>query len=230
MEVAVAEMPEHDRAHAGQRGLHPGIGQRHERAQGRRRHRDVVFRRHPLPDEGLGHAFADPPEGLGLRAVLRQRAVQHEARLDRARQDLLQAPDQGRLVVGVGQFHQDGGGRQSVERQARARHVLEDQRERVAGHELECREAVAAPGSHDGEKGERRIDVLHRHEGGRAGARRRKQLQHRAGDDAEGAFRADEQVAQRVAGVVLAQAVNPSHTRPSDRTTSSPSVNSRIVP
>ena len=38
-------------------------------------------------------------------------------------------------------------------------------------------------------------------------ARARKELQHRGGDDAERAFRADEQVLQVVAGVVLLQLV-----------------------
>ena len=63
----------------------------------------------------------------------------------------------------------------------------------------------------------------------RAARRRREQLQHGRGDDAERAFRADEELLQVVAGVVLAQRRRPFQMRPSGSTTSSPSTRSRVI-
>ena len=90
-------------------------------------------------------------------------------------------------------------------------HVAQQIVDGAAADQLEAGDLVAEPGPHVGEKphGRRRITDADpgRLDRGRAG----KEPQHRARDDAEGAFRANEEVAQRVAGVVLAQV---SHTVP----------------
>ncbi len=75
----------------------------------------------------------------------------------------------------------------------------------IARKELEGHGAVAAHLARERQKIDRRLRSGHRHEGSLVRFRLGKKLQHRGGDDAESAFRADEQVLEIVAGIVLAQ-------------------------
>jgi hypothetical protein len=61
-------------------------------------------------------------------------------------------------------------------------------------------------------------------------ARCREKAQHGLGDDAQRSLAAHEQVAQRIAGVVLAQPPQPLEDAAVGSTTSSPSISSRALP
>ena len=91
---------------------------------------------------------------------------------------------------------------------------FEHEIEREAAHELERREASVPARLRPGGTARATRDVRQRRQRDRRLGRPRKQLQRRRSDDAERAFRADEQIAQVVAGVVLLQGAQPSHTRP----------------
>ena len=80
------------------------------------------------------------------------------------------------------------------------------------------------------EQRQRRGEVGQRHERGGLLRRAREELQHRRRDDAERALRADEQIVQVVAGVVLLQRLRPFQTWPSASTTSRPSTSWRALP
>jgi hypothetical protein len=87
--------------------------------------------------------------------------------------------------------------------------VLLDQVDASVSDHFERGECRPEPGLRQLQQLHRRGRRGHRDEGHRLGGRHREQLQCGAGDDAQGAFAADEQVAQVVAGVVLAQAAQP---------------------
>jgi hypothetical protein len=74
-----------------------------------------------------------------------------------------------------------------------------------ARHELDGRDLTGPALAGQRQKVEAGLRARHADPGGGARPRQGKQLQDRGGDDAERAFRADEQVLQVVAGVVLAQ-------------------------
>ena len=76
----------------------------------------------------------------------------------------------------------------------------------MRGHELEGGEALAGRLLRQAEQRERIGEIGQRDEGGRLLGGLGEELEHRGGDDAERAFRADEQVLQVVAGVVLLEA------------------------
>ena len=80
-----------------------------------------------------------------------------------------------------------------------------------ARHDLEAGHGAGGAVARKIEQRQRRLRRRHADEGGRGRARARKELQHRRGDDAERAFRADEQVLEIVAGVVLLELVEAVH-------------------
>jgi hypothetical protein len=79
-------------------------------------------------------------------------------------------------------------------------------RSEIARHHLEGGQRGAGGGARALEQRHRRGQRRHGGQRGHLRRRQRVQLQRRGGDDAEGAFGADEQVLEVVAGVVLAQA------------------------
>ena len=96
--------------------------------------------------------------------------------------------------------------RRRTDRLAQLREVLADERERCVVHDLEAgepgTETLVRVSEQLDRRGERRQRRLRRHRC----ARPRVQPQRGGGDDRERAFAADDEVAQVVAGVVLAQA------------------------
>ena len=83
--------------------------------------------------------------------------------------------------------------------------VLQDQVERDARHELERRDRIAGERAQARQQRDRRLRIGDADECSERPRGPREQFARRGGDDAERAFRADEQIAQVVAGVVLAQ-------------------------
>ncbi len=78
--------------------------------------------------------------------------------------------------------------------------------QRVARDDLEGGNPVSGAIAQVGKQRDGRVGIRDRDEKGEPGFRQREQLQHRAGDDAERAFRADEHLLQVIAGGILAQA------------------------
>ena len=91
------------------------------------------------------------------------------------------------------------------ERFMRVRKVAEHQIEAGSADDFKGADAVAAGSAQVREQCDRRCRIAQPHAGGSHCLRARKQFQHGGGNDAERAFRADEQLFQVVAGVVLAQ-------------------------
>ncbi len=81
--------------------------------------------------------------------------------------------------------------------------VAEDEFDADPRHQLETRQLARAHFMGEIEKPGHLFETGEADKGRRLAFRGRHQLQHRRGDDAERAFRADEQVAQIVAGIVL---------------------------
>src|SRR5882672_7674201 len=92
------------------------------------------------------------------------------------------------------------------ERRARIREMLQHQRKAEVGEQLEAGEPLAARIKRTFQQIERAIRTLQGGDRGGAGPGKGKELQDRRGDHPERAFRADEELLEIVAGVVLAQA------------------------
>ena len=84
--------------------------------------------------------------------------------------------------------------------------MLVDQAQRELAHHLEAGQARAQVLVRQAQQGDRMVERRHRGPGRELRRRQRVELHGRGGDDAQRAFAADQQVAQVVAGVVLAQA------------------------
>ena len=98
--------------------------------------------------------------------------------------------------------------RRGLRQRIAARRVeLDHSLDAVAQHHLERGDVAARALHRDAEQIDRGLRGCHGRERRLHRARARYQFQHRGGDDAERAFRADEQVAQIVAGIVLFQFV-----------------------
>jgi hypothetical protein len=93
-----------------------------------------------------------------------------------------------------------------AQRLARAGNVTQHHVQRRARDEFAAGDRIPRLGAGSGQDGDRGVQVGQRQHRRDLLARAREQLQHRGGDDAQRAFRAAEQVAQIVAGVVFAQA------------------------
>ena len=209
MQIAVAQMPEDDIAHAREAPRRaPPCARARNCGIVRHRHADVVLDVRTLALLRLGNVLAQRPQRRGLRLRLRDARVGGDAvaRSHRANADS-SSPSRARLRRGVVGLHQHiprvTGQRigQCGKLRARERHAF-------ARDELETGQAIAERLPRD-----RRAarwpppTSASADPGRRAGARPRKQLQHRRGNDAERAFAAEEQLLQVVAGVVLAQAL-----------------------
>ena len=154
--------------------------------------------------------LAQPPDRRPLRLAFGDRGVQDQPVGQRLFQHLLQHRTQPGIRARRGQFDQHvirarpalaaAGGAGDVlqhERHANRRHDLESL-DRTGIMRLETGEQV--------ERGLRRGDGAQRHGGF---TRPWRQLEHRGGDDAKRALRADEELTQAIAGVVLAQPAQP---------------------
>ena len=208
VQVAVAQVAEVHQPHAGNRRCQQRIGPRHERGDARHRHRDVVLDVQAFLGLRQRNALADVPE---LAAPARgSRPPPHR------RRSRLPAPLPAGARTARGHVPRDSLSEFSSSTQSGRR-----PRQRHAQLRGKCRAtsssanrpitskpvspapscACASPSS-----ATRSLQRGHGGPGGQRGGRQRVQLHGRGGDDAQRALAADEQVAQVVAGVVLAQA------------------------
>jgi hypothetical protein len=84
--------------------------------------------------------------------------------------------------------------------------MLDDEVEGIRRHELKAGERTSQTRHCPIQKRDRFVERVQGGKCDHAGRRQRIELEYRRGDDAERAFRADEQVAQGVGGIVLSQA------------------------
>jgi hypothetical protein len=111
----------------------------------------------------------------------------------------------GGLALGVVDLQQHRPGcRRQRPRQRRV--VGLDERQRVTPHDLEAGQPAGQPRARQAQQRQRGVEAVAARQGGQRGRRLRAELQRGGGDHAQRALAADEQVAQVVAGVVLAQA------------------------
>ncbi len=212
VQVAVAQVPEGDVARAGHDGLERGVGGGDEVGQRRQRHRDVVLDVEAFDALRERDRLAQLPQRARLQLVARDGDVDRLATLDRRHQRGLGMFAQHVFVVRrreIDQHRPQRLARRIDQRQRRTQRgevaLDEGQRRgvhRLVAHQLRVERVAQSPHQRHG--------VAQRAAGGPrgdAGARLREQAQGRGGDDAERALAADEQVAQVVAGVVLAKAV-----------------------
>ena len=181
----------------------------HERRQRGDRHRHVVLDAGALRALRLRHRFAQPPQRIALRERFGDRGVEHEPVAHGAFERRLEHRRAGRRPRASERSRRARSSRTAA-RAGRdtpgtcravnstailGRYSKLDTRRRSRPQppeQLDCRGRTA-------HGDERRLDA----------ARTRKELQARGRDHAERAFRADEQVVEVVAGVVLAQAREP---------------------
>lgn len=149
--------------------------------------------------------LAQVPERARLREVLRDHRIDHEPRVERFFHQLFEQRARMRFTFVVGQFEQHRLRVRLCERIAQLRIVLADELHAEIGHQLEARQQRAGRALRERQEVERRVRRFERGQRRDLRGRQRMQLHHGGRDDAERAFRADEQIAQVVAGVVLAQ-------------------------
>src|SRR3546814_603082 len=204
MNVAVSYVAEGHRADARHHRLDQRRGARDELRHAGDGHRDVVLDGAALELLRFDDAFADGPEGRGLALAGGQRRVAHRAVLDGGGEELLQALAQRAVGAAGGELDQHVPAAAPGERVLDAGDVLQGEVETDARDQLEGVHPVAGGGARPRQQLDRRGGLVHRHEGdlGLRGAR--EELTAGGGDDAEGAFGADEEQLQRIAGVVLA--------------------------
>ncbi|MNN04716.1 hypothetical protein D3C81_1174460 [compost metagenome] len=153
----------------------------------------------------LGDFLAQLPQRLQLRQRSRDRRVEAQLALQRCADHALEQRVERVLIRGVRQFHQHIGGVALRERFLHACRVCQHQVQAFAGKELERLQARAALREQQFIQFQRlrRRGHCRQHHAARIGAR--EQPQRRRRDHAQRAFRADQQLLQVVAGVVLAQ-------------------------
>ncbi len=208
VQVAVAQVAEVHQPHAGNLARQQRIGLGHEGRNARHGNRDVVLDVQALFGLRERNALADVPELVCLRKVLGHHCIGHAAVFESRFEQRLEA--RARMVfgfaVGVLEQHAVRHGFVADERHAQLRHVLVDQAQRKLAHHFEARKARAQVLVRKAQQRDRMVERWHRGPGRELRRGQRVELHRRCGDDAERAFAADHQVAQVVAGVVLAQA------------------------
>ncbi|MNU96139.1 hypothetical protein D3C71_861670 [compost metagenome] len=185
------------------------IGGFDELGNTRRRQRNVVLDGLAFGALRFGDVLAQRPQGLQLRQAGRQRCVCDQGLLERSLQQRLHAGRGLRVVQLSGQLQQHVPRAAFSERNAASRHMFLDQLQAGVAHQLEGGERCPQARLCEGQQLDRWGGCRHRHACDDLGPGLGEELQGGAGDDAERAFAADVQVAQVVAGVVLAQAAQP---------------------
>ena len=206
VQVAVAQVPEVDKTHAGNGGGQRRIGLAHKLGNPRHGDRDVVFDVQAFLGLGQGNTFADVPQVVGLGDVFGHHSVTDQALLQRG---LQQALELGAGVVfgfAVGVFEQHTPRRVFPQRHTQVRVVFVHQAQRKLAHHLKARQARAQAFLRQHQQGHGVFQRGHGGPGGELRGRLRVQLHGGGGDDAKCPFAANEQIAQVVTGVVLAQA------------------------
>src|SRR3954447_17885070 len=200
MQIAVADMAVIDALASldavGQRRL----AARDELVHPRHGEADVVGDVRPQHLAELGTDVAHAPEALRLRQRLRHGGVGEQPALHQLFEPALEAR-RVEALVGALRFDQHVEAVACPDRRLDAG-AIRDHVPIVRPHHLERRQQRAEPASCGVEQRDHGGIVLQHAERGHGRARLREQLQHHAGDDAQRAFRADEEMLQIVAGIV----------------------------
>ena len=165
------------------------------------RQADVEVDRRLHVHRQFGRGLADLPERQRLGLRLRDGRVDGAAGLHRFAERFLECLAQRRLVVARDVDQR----RERMLRLEGLAQLLPAERglDEVAPHQLEGRERARKARLQAAEQVQRRPEVRQRDQRGRARPRRSVQPQHRAGDHAQRALGADEELLEVVAGVVL---------------------------
>ena len=209
MQVAVAQVAEVDQAHARNLAHHHGVGIFDKRRNARNGHRDVVLDVEPFFRLCQRNVLADMPQVVRLREVFCHDGVGYAAGLESGFEQRLKACAGVVFGFAVGIFEQHAIGHVVLldEGHAQLRHVLVHQAQGKAAHHFKAGEPRAQVLVRQAQQ---RHGMFHGGHGGPGGELRcglGVQLERGGGDDAQRAFAANEQVAQVVARVVLAQAL-----------------------
>ena len=207
VQVAVADVAVGDEPRLRDLGRDPGRRAFRERREAVDGQRHIVFEARAVAALPLRDVLAQLPELAAFAFALREHGIGGEAGFERRGERALQHRVERILGAGAREFAEHVPGRGTRERRAAAGDVLQHEVQRQLRHELEARHAVAARGAQVSEQLHGRRHRGDRDEGGRHGPRHREEPQRRRGDHAERAFGADEEVAQVVACVVLAQRI-----------------------
>ena len=158
---------------------------------------------------GEGNALADVPQLVRLGKVLGHHGVGHAAHFKRGLQQRLESSAGVLFGFAVGVFEQHTPRRVVVaqKRHAQLWHVFAHQAQRKLAHHLKARKACAQLLVCQTQQSHSVFHRRHSRPRGEVGGGLGVELHRRGGDDAERAFAADEKVAQVVARVVLAQAL-----------------------
>ena len=150
--------------------------------------------------------FAQPPQAQRLLPRCGDDGIDRHAGLQRGADARFQQALRLRFGLGARQLHQRVVRMASGKRARERREVLGDQVQAEGRHQFKTGQRRAAARLQQAQQRERLARRVERHEGRQCPLRGRIQFEHRRRDNAQRAFGADEQLAQRVARVVLAQA------------------------
>ena len=154
--------------------------------------------------QGLGYPFTQAPGDFRLGDVLGDCRVESKLCFGRCDERILKPGIQGGVIIRVRQLHQHQCRRDGPKGDASIGDVAKHEVYAGARHEFEgVRRSPHL--SRTTASRECRFRIPHCDESSRPSLGFREQLQHRAGDDSERAFGADEEIAQGITGIVLAQ-------------------------
>ncbi|WKT97695.1 alpha-amylase family glycosyl hydrolase [Micromonospora soli] len=185
------------------------VGAGQERRDAADRHADVVLEAGAFMVLRFRDAFAQRPEGSGLCRAGGDDRVRHHPRPDRVAQRRLEYAVEAGGGQRVVQLHQGVPGMPLAEGVPGAGRVAQHEPQALPGHDLEAGQPVAGLFAEDADQVDPRLRARQGDPGRRAVPHGGEELQDGGGDHPEGAFRADEQLLEVVAGVVLPQPPEP---------------------
>ena len=184
-----------------------GLRLLHESGHGCYGHGNVVLDVQPLGSLRQRNALANLPQRLRLRDAVCHGGIQQQFFFQRGFQQGMQACLR---VIGIaegGMFKQHMPRRSANEGNAHFAKVLSHQLQGVAMHHLKAGQAGVQSLARQSQQIDCGLQRGHSRPHGGLQGRQRKQLERGGRDDAQRAFAADQQMAQVVAGIVFAQAV-----------------------
>ena len=214
MQIAVAHMPEshaeRPRRDGGKGRLHIGNRPR----QVRHLEADVIHHPFAMFPHGLQHTLAHRPEIRPLCGRAGNHRVMHQLGLEGVGKEALKLRLQHRCTVGAdlgilarcrADFHQHRQVGCLVKGRGDMIEIFHRHLIHQPADQFERLEAAAGAGLRHVHQGQGRINIAHLHHRCCLCQWRRHQLQAGGGDDAKRAFRADHQIDQVIAGIVLLQ-------------------------
>ena len=201
VQVAVAHMAKEQRVVAGPARVERSLDGRGEAPDLGLRQADVEVHRRVHLGVQLGRGFAQLPQRLGLGLRLGDHGIHHLAGLHGVAQGGFHGLAQAGLVLAV---HVDQRQQRVALRQRGLQLLpLHGGLHEVVPHQLERGHAVAETALHALQHGQRLVKTRQGHQGRGLGLRQRAQAQQHAGDHAQRALGADEELLEVIARVVL---------------------------